>query len=1204
MTRARVFSKGLGGGGGANANINLADVLPLLTTANVIEIFPNVYYSNARVFANINLASLDDLFDVGNTTGKVAGQGLVWNGNVWTFGNISANLSLFTTDDLPQGNTNFYFSNALARRAFTAGTPSIVIDWNLGTISANLEAVAASANTTDTLPEGAVNLYYRDSRAHANLKLARLSDLSDVYTKGDILPTGHPGAGTPLTQVNTGYTLVWHEESNSWIAGRVVSEESNVANSAIEANTVLSLGNLTTNDLAEGNVNFYFTNARVLANVERMSINVLADVNTSDSQEGYILTYIGSTWVARSLGNISNIDIVVSTNFANTAGLANVALIANTANLALVASVANLALNTQLANSATFAFTANVANLALVALTALTTNAATQVQNLNNFTTANLAEGVNLYYTNARVLSNVEQMSINVLADVNTTNVSVGTGIGYVLTWTGSEWAPNALPGASDTSGFAERSNVANVALSAVSTERANVANTVLTLSNFTTADLRESFSNLYYTSQRVRDDIQNAILNKDIEIGDAIVNGNLNVRGNLTLLNSDNVLVKARRITLASQASGVSQAEGAGIYIEGANVAFAYSQTNDGWGLDKNLTINGNLLPAVNGQYNLGQPGKLWRGVYIGAQTIFLGNTSIGENPTGGLIVQDQFGNPAGIDLSNIVGTEYVSINRLIGNTNPEIENQAYIGGNVKQFTSGKTGNIYFGILKDGTVNEFAGMRVIEANIDGNVRSDVLFYNDYENRNNSTIRLGLYGDGNIGLTSNLVIFNNINLIDRFGNFVGNAFLGTTDVAIEKGGTGANTRPNARRNLFSDFSGGLVAKIGGATNTLVATSIVAGTGVYVTDGDAQNGSPTIAIGQNVHPTASVIFSNVTVNGQLNSDDITAAVITARTDLIVQGNLTIRGNITTINSTTVVIDDKNLVLANNAIDASQADGAGITINGANATINYASGGDKFVVNKALEVQGNLTLGSYSVTAEQVNVTGDKVILLSSVAGSPTSNASLVVNRGSSPDVDLKWNESTDRWEFTNDGTNYFVLPRPEEYDNVIYDVSIQSGTTPALSANLILNGRKSGNVISTDRIEIVGSGLVKVTRTNDDKLNIAAGVGTITVTNIDNAGNYVLDQFPLGTYRSAKYVYSALTTSYISGGPHHATGEILVLHDGANAYITQYAMLTSTDDDVINLDADINSGNLRLLATATSGGHLVTLKLTGITYTEI
>jgi len=1200
MTRARLFSQGLGsfGGGGANANITLAALAPFLTTANVRELFPNVYFTNSRVFANLTLASINDLIDV-NTGNVVLNQALVWNGNVWAPGSVQANLNLFTTDDLPQGSNNLYFTNALARRAFTAGTPSIVIDWNLGTISANLQAVAASANTTDTLPEGFVNLYYRDSRVHANLKLARLADFSDVYSLGEVYPAGHPFAGNTITQVNTGYSLIYNAAANAWIPGQVIAQNSNYANAAEEANLVLSIANFTTDDLVEGSNNFYLTNTRLNSFLSNLSINVFADVNTTGLAEGYVLTWVGSenAWVPRSsANNIPNInanfaqfsDTANVANFALLANIANVALrtnfaqfsgtanIANNANYALFAEVANTVLNATFSSNSSFAARANFADLA---------NIANAVVSISNFTTSNLAEGDNLYFTNFRVLSNVEQMSINVLSDVNITNLVNG----YVLTWNGTRWIANALPDASLLSQFAERSNVAN---------------TVLTISNFSTANLPEAPSNLYYTVDRLRNDIQSAILGRDLELGDLVLNGNLNVRGNITLLNSDNVLIKSRRITLSSQASGPSDAEGSGIYVAGANVAFAYSQTNKGWALDgENLTVNGNIIPAISGRYNLGAPGKNWKSLFIGAQTIFLGNTSISESPTGGgLIVQDQFGNPAGIDLANIVGTEFVSVNRVIGNSNPTIENQAYIGGNVKQFLSGLTGNIYFGILKDATVNEFAGMRVVEANVGGNVRSDVLFYNDFENRNNSTIRLGLYGDGTIGLTSNLILLNNINLIDSFGNFVGNAFLGTTDVAIEKGGTGANTRPNARRNLFSDFSGGLVAKIGGATNTLVATSIVAGTGVYVTDGDAQNGSPTIAIGQNVHPTASVIFSNVTVNGQLNSDDITAAVITARTDLIVQGNLTIRGNITAINSTTVVIDDKNLVLANNAINASQADGAGITINGANASLTYASSGDKFVLNKDLEV-GNIA-GLYSVTTEQINVTGNIITLLSSVSGSSVSNASLFVNRGSNADVDLRWNESIDRWQFTNDGTNYFNIPRPEEYDNVIYDVSIQSGTTPTTSANLLLSGRKSGNLVSTDKIEIIGSGLVKVTRTNDDKLDIAAGVGTITVGSITNAGYFVLDQFPISTNRSAKYVYSALTTSYLTGGPHHATGEIMILHDGANAFITQYAMLTSTDDDVIDLSADINSGNLRLLAIATTGGHIVTAKLTGITYTEI
>jgi len=41
----------------------------------------------------------------------------------------------------------------------------------------------------------------------------------------------------------------------------------------------------------------------------------------------------------------------------------------------------------------------------------------------------------------------------------------------------------------------------------------------------------------------------------------------------------------------------------------------------------------------------------------------------------------------------------------------------------------------------------------------------------------------------------------------------------------------------------------------------------------------------------------------------------------------------------------------------------------------------------------------------------------------VAGAPSLNASFKAERGTSPDVDIRWNESTDKWEFTNDGTVY-------------------------------------------------------------------------------------------------------------------------------------------------------------------------------------
>ena len=69
-------------------------------------------------------------------------------------------------------------------------------------------------------------------------------------------------------------------------------------------------------------------------------------------------------------------------------------------------------------------------------------------------------------------------------------------------------------------------------------------------------------------------------------------------------------------------------------------------------------------------------------------------------------------------------------------------------------------------------------------------------------------------------------------------------------------------------------------------------------------------------------------------------------------VVIAGDLQVDGTQTSINSTTVNINDLNLTLADGAANASAANGAGLTIDGANATFTYNSGTDKFVVNKSI------------------------------------------------------------------------------------------------------------------------------------------------------------------------------------------------------------------------------------------------------------
>lgn len=80
------------------------------------------------------------------------------------------------------------------------------------------------------------------------------------------------------------------------------------------------------------------------------------------------------------------------------------------------------------------------------------------------------------------------------------------------------------------------------------------------------------------------------------------------------------------------------------------------------------------------------------------------------------------------------------------------------------------------------------------------------------------------------------------------------------------------------------------------------------------------------------------------------------------NLTVVGDLEVQGNTVTINTATLTVEDKNILLANGATTAGQADGAGITIAGANASIIYDSTNDQFETNKDLEVQGNVNITS--------------------------------------------------------------------------------------------------------------------------------------------------------------------------------------------------------------------------------------------------
>ena len=123
-----------------------------------------------------------------------------------------------------------------------------------------------------------------------------------------------------------------------------------------------------------------------------------------------------------------------------------------------------------------------------------------------------------------------------------------------------------------------------------------------------------------------------------------------------------------------------------------------------------------------------------------------------------------------------------------------------------------------------------------------------------------------------------------------------------------------------------------------------------------------------------------------------------------------------------------------------------------------------GGNLDLNGNEIQNNGNIILhptssGGY-VGVNSTTASGGKLVLNADQAGSPAGSGTnwsyIEVERGVAPNVNIRWNEGTDKWQFTNNGSTY--------YDFVIADtdtgiLSVIEDTTPELGGDLNVNGNK-------------------------------------------------------------------------------------------------------------------------------------------------
>jgi hypothetical protein len=140
---------------------------------------------------------------------------------------------------------------------------------------------------------------------------------------------------------------------------------------------------------------------------------------------------------------------------------------------------------------------------------------------------------------------------------------------------------------------------------------------------------------------------------------------------------------------------------------------------------------------------------------------------------------------------------------------------------------------------------------------------------------------------------------------------------------------------------------------------------------------------------------------------------TDMAVFASTGVDIVGNVSLTGSVifegATANNfeTTVSVTDPT---ADRTITFPDATGT-VAVSGQNVSFNDVT------------VAGNLNVTGSTFGSATLDVDNFKITLNASVAGAPTLNGEIEVNRGTSTDVRIRWNEVSDLWEYTNDGTNY-------------------------------------------------------------------------------------------------------------------------------------------------------------------------------------
>jgi hypothetical protein len=310
-------------------------------------------------------------------------------------------------------------------------------------------------------------------------------------------------------------------------------------------------------------------------------------------------------------------------------------------------------------------------------------------------------------------------------------------------------------------------------------------------------------------------------------------------------------------------------------------------------------------------------------------------------------------------------------------------------------------------------------------------------------------------------------------------------------------------------------------------------------------------------------TGALVFANTPT---LVTPNIGAAT---GTSLVLSGDLTVNGTTTTINSTEITVDDKNLTLGSVATPTDAgADGGGITLKGAtDKTINWVDATDAWTFSEHVNLASGKSYYANGTLLKDVSETLTNKTLTSPILTTP--------NLGTPSALTL---------------TNATDLPVATGISGLGTGVATFLATPS--SANLaaaLTDEAGSGTVAFTTSPTFVTPTLGAAAATSVAFPDSLAGSATATA----GTSATTIDTFSATTYTAAKYVIQ------MKKGTDIEVIEMLVAVDGSNnVYVTEYADVQS-NGELGTTNAVYSSGNVLLQVTAAAADTAVKVSKTYI-----